>query len=144
MVLAESCDSTASLGIGRLSLTITRWRLSPPAGSLFISQYVMPATRVIFPNLNARPAALAAEAESQTAILVLSLGGATSLHRRGFAWMEGLILIATLAQRWRLRLVPVIQSRHICHHLANQHGMLMSWKNVKAKARIKTEEGDGN
>jgi cytochrome P450 len=33
-------------------------------------------------------------------------GGARGCIGEGFAWMEGVLLIATLAQRWRMRLVP--------------------------------------
>src|SRR5262249_47179735 len=33
-------------------------------------------------------------------------GGSRQCIGEGFAWMEGVLLIATLAQRWRLRLVP--------------------------------------
>ena len=33
-------------------------------------------------------------------------GGPRRCIGEGFAWMEGILLIATLAQRWRMRLVP--------------------------------------
>lgn len=33
-------------------------------------------------------------------------GGPRNCIGEGFAWMEGVLLLATLAQRWRLRLVP--------------------------------------
>jgi cytochrome P450 len=53
-------------------------------------------------------------------------GGPRRCIGEGFAWMEGILLIATLAQRWRMRLVP--------HHpvalkplitLRPKHGMKM-------------------
>ena len=33
-------------------------------------------------------------------------GGSRICIGESFAWMEGILLLATLAQRWRLRLVP--------------------------------------
>jgi cytochrome P450 len=33
-------------------------------------------------------------------------GGPRQCIGEGFAWMEGLLLLATLAQQWQLRLVP--------------------------------------
>jgi cytochrome P450 len=54
-------------------------------------------------------------------------GGPRRCIGEGFAWMEGILLIATLAQKWRLGLVP--------HHpialkpvitLRPKHGMKMT------------------
>jgi cytochrome P450 len=33
-------------------------------------------------------------------------GGARQCIGESFAWMEGVLLVATLAQRWRMRLAP--------------------------------------
>jgi len=33
-------------------------------------------------------------------------GGARSCIGESFAWMEGVLLLATIGQRWRLRLLP--------------------------------------
>jgi cytochrome P450 len=53
-------------------------------------------------------------------------GGPRQCIGEAFAWMEGVLLIATLAQRWRLRLVPghpVVPQPLIT--LRAKHGMRM-------------------
>src|ERR1044072_3552063 len=53
-------------------------------------------------------------------------GGPRRCIGEGFAWMEGVLLIATLAQRWRLRLVPNHPVKtHPIITLRPKHGMLM-------------------
>ena len=44
-----------------------------------------------------------------------------------FAWMEGVLLLATLAQRWRLRLVPGhrVETRALIT-LRTKYGMRMT------------------
>jgi len=54
-------------------------------------------------------------------------GGPRVCIGEGFAWMEGILLLATLARRWRLRLAPghpVVPSPSIT--LRPRHGMNMS------------------
>ncbi|WDT73303.1 MAG: cytochrome P450 [Candidatus Manganitrophus sp.] len=54
-------------------------------------------------------------------------GGPRVCIGESFAWMEGILLIATLAQRWRLRLVPghpVVLQPLIT--LRPKHGMMMT------------------
>src|SRR4029077_7473836 len=54
-------------------------------------------------------------------------GGPRVCIGEGFAWMEGILLLATLARRWRLRLAPghpVVPSPSIT--LRPKHGMKMT------------------
>ena len=63
-------------------------------------------------------------------------GGPRQCIGEAFAWMEGVLLIATLAQRWRLRLVPghpVVPQPFVT--LRAKHGMRMvveQWPNDPA------------
>lgn len=54
-------------------------------------------------------------------------GGARQCIGEAFAWMEGVVLIATLAQRWRMRLVPGHSVEpHPLITLRPRHGMRMT------------------
>ena len=81
-----------------------------PAGSLvLLSQYVMHHDARFFPD----PARFdperftpeAKDARPQFAYFPFG-GGPRRCIGEGFAWMEGVLLLATLARRWRMRLVP--------------------------------------
>lgn len=54
-------------------------------------------------------------------------GGVRRCIGEGFAWMEGILLIATIAQKWRMRLVPnhPIELRPVIT-LRPKHGMRMT------------------
>jgi cytochrome P450 len=81
-----------------------------PANSLiFLSPYVMHHDPRYFPNPDAfDPQRWTAEAQVERPKFSYFPfgGGPRQCIGEGFAWMEGVLLIATLAQRWRLRLVP--------------------------------------
>jgi len=54
-------------------------------------------------------------------------GGARQCIGEQFAWMEGVLLLATLGQRWRLRLVPGHKVEfHALVTLRPKHGMRMT------------------
>ena len=81
-----------------------------PANSLiFLSPYVMHHDPRYFPNPDAfDPQRWTAEAQVERPKFSYFPfgGGPRQCIGEGFAWMEGVLLIATFAQRWRLRLVP--------------------------------------
>lgn len=54
-------------------------------------------------------------------------GGPRRCIGEGFAWMEGILLLATLAQRWRMRLVAdqIVALRPVIT-LRPRHGMRMT------------------
>lgn len=81
-----------------------------PAGSLvFISQYVMHHDPRYFPDpFRFDPERWTPEAQAaqpKFAYLPFS-GGPRHCIGEQFAWMEGVLIIATLTQEWRMRLVP--------------------------------------
>ena len=59
-------------------------------------------------------------------------GGPRRCIGEGFAWMEGILLIATLAQKWRLHLVPghPVEPQPLVT-LRTKYGMKMSLEKVK-------------
>jgi cytochrome P450 len=81
-----------------------------PAGSyLFFSQYIMQRSAEQFPNpLRFDPERFAPEAKAKRPKFAYFPfgGGSRQCIGEAFAWMEGILLLATIAQRWRLRLVP--------------------------------------
>ncbi|MDQ4081881.1 MAG: cytochrome P450 [Actinomycetota bacterium] len=81
-----------------------------PAGSIiFISQFVTHRDDRYFPNpLRFAPERWADAAEPERKKFVYFPFGAGPRLCIGerFAWMEAILLLATLAERWRLRLVP--------------------------------------
>ncbi|HYO92758.1 MAG TPA: cytochrome P450, partial [Pyrinomonadaceae bacterium] len=132
MVLAESMRLyPPAWAIGRLTLDdyeVGGYRL--PAGSLvLLSQYVMHRDSRYFPEperfdpLRWRPEAR--ESRPQYAYFPFG-GGPRRCIGEGFAWMEGILLMAALAQRWRLRLVPghPVKTQPVIT-LRPKHGMLM-------------------
>ena len=81
-----------------------------PAGSLvFVSQYTMHRDRRYYPDPERfDPERWTPEARSARPPFAYFPfgGGPRRCIGEGFAWMEGVLLIATLARHWRLRLVP--------------------------------------
>jgi cytochrome P450 len=81
-----------------------------PAGSyLFFSQYIMQRSEEQFPDpLRFEPQRFTAEAKTgRPKFAYFPFGGGNrQCIGEAFAWMEGVLLLATIAQRWRLRLVP--------------------------------------
>jgi cytochrome P450 len=108
----------------------------PEKSLVLMSQYVMHRDPRYFPDpLRFDPGRWTAEArESRPQFSYFPFGGgARRCIGEGFAWLEGILLIATIAQNWRLLLVP--------HHpvalrpsitLRPKHGMKMTiearWK----------------
>jgi cytochrome P450 len=112
MVLAESMRLyPPAWAIGRLAINdyeVGGYRV--PAGSLvLLSQYVMHRDSRYYPDPTRfdpeRWTPLARESRPQYAYFPFG-GGTRRCIGEGFAWMEGILLIATLARHWRLRLVP--------------------------------------
>ncbi|HYE64611.1 MAG TPA: cytochrome P450 [Pyrinomonadaceae bacterium] len=67
-------------------------------------------------------------------------GGPRRCIGEGFAWMEGILLIATLAQHWRMRLVPdhPVKPKPVIT-LRARHGMLMTLEKRKRAEDEKPE-----
>jgi cytochrome P450 len=102
-----------------------------PAGSIVImSQYVMHRDERYFPE----PARFdperwtteAKEARPQFSYFPFG-GGPRRCIGEGFAWMEGVLVIAALARRWRMRLVPghPVETQPMVT-LRAKHGMRMT------------------
>ena len=133
MVLAESMRLyPPAWAIGRLSVEdyeVGGYRL--PKGSLvLLSQYVMHRDARYFPRPEhfdpLRWLPEAREARPQYAYFPFG-GGVRRCIGEGFAWMEGILLLAALAQGWRLRLVPNHPVKtHPIITLRPRHGMLMT------------------
>ena len=81
-----------------------------PAGSyLFFSQYIMQRSAEQFPDpLRFDPERFTAEAKAgRPKFAYFPFGGGNrQCIGEAFAWMEGVLLLATIAQRWKLRLIP--------------------------------------
>lgn len=81
-----------------------------PAGSvLLMSQYVVHRDPKYFPDPGAfKPERWTPEAKAALPkYAYFPFGGGSRLCiGEGFAWVEGVLLLATIAQRWRMRLVP--------------------------------------
>jgi cytochrome P450 len=112
MVLAESMRLyPPAWGIGRLATvdcSLGGYFL-PKKTLVVVSQYVMHRdARYYRQPLVFDPERWTAEArESRPAFAYFPFGGGPRrCIGEGFAWMEGLLLLATLAQKWQLRLVP--------------------------------------
>ncbi|HEY0407526.1 MAG TPA: cytochrome P450 [Pyrinomonadaceae bacterium] len=148
MTLAESMRLyPPAWAIGRLSVEayeVGGYRV--PKGSLILlSQYVMHhderyfAEPERFDPLRWTPEAR--EARPQYSYFPFG-GGSRRCIGEGFAWMEGVLLLATLAQRWRPRLVPNHPVRtHPIITLRPRHGMMMTLERRAARqAETKTEQ----
>ena len=133
MVFAESMRLyPPAWAIGRLAVTdyeVGGYRV--PARSLvLLSQYVMHRDARYFPDPERfdpeRWTTEAREARPQYSYFPFG-GGPRRCIGEGFAWLEGILLIATLAQRWRLRLVPdhPVELKPVIT-LRPKHGMRMT------------------
>ncbi len=112
MVLAESMRLyPPAWATGRLAMVETEIAgYTVPAKALVLmSQFVMHRDPRYFPEpLRFDPerwTAAARESRPQFSYFPFG-GGPRSCIGEGFAWMEGVLLIAALAQQWRMRLVP--------------------------------------
>ena len=81
-----------------------------PAGSyLFFSQYIMQRSAEQFPDpLHFDPERFTTEAKAgRPKFAYFPFGGGNrQCIGEAFAWMEGILLLATIAQKWRLQFVP--------------------------------------
>jgi cytochrome P450 len=98
-------------GIGRKALHDVEigGYLVPAAAFVVMSQYVTHRDARFFPDpLRFDPDRFAPEARAARPRFAYFPfgGGARNCIGEPFAWMEGSLVLATLAQRWRLRLVP--------------------------------------
>jgi cytochrome P450 len=81
----------------------------PEGTYLFFSQYIMQRSAEQFPDpLRFDPERFTPEAKAgRPKFAYFPFGGGNrQCIGEAFAWMEGVLLLATIAQRWRLRLVP--------------------------------------
>lgn len=81
----------------------------PARTSVFMSQYIMQRNPKYFPEpLRFEPERFSVEAESSRPRFAYFPfgGGARQCIGESFAWMELALVLATIGQRWRLRLVP--------------------------------------
>ncbi len=112
MVFAESMRLyPPAWAMGRQStkpVTLGEFRI-PPGAHFFFSQYVMHRSAEYWdqPDLF-RPERFTEEAKSTRPRFVYFPfgGGRRQCIGEGFAWMEGVLALATIAQRWTLRFVP--------------------------------------
>jgi len=101
----------------------------PPQTHFFFSQYVMHRSPEYWPDpLAFRPERHTPEARATRPPLVYFPfgGGRRQCIGEGFAWMEGVLSLATIAQRWRLHFLPtypVIPQAKIT--LRPKHPMIM-------------------
>ena len=112
MVLAESMRLyPRAWALGRLALNDCEvgGYVVPRKSLVLMSQYVMHHDPRYFPDpLRFDPERwtfAAREPRPQFSYFPFG-GGPRRCIGEGFAWMEGILLLATIAQRWRLRLVP--------------------------------------
>ena len=81
----------------------------PKGTFVFFSQYIMQRSEEQFPDpLSFDPERFTAEAKAgRPKFAYFPFGGGNrQCIGEAFAWMEGVLLLATIAQRWRLRLAP--------------------------------------
>jgi cytochrome P450 len=101
----------------------------PPDTHFFFSQYVMHRSPEYWPDpLTFRPERHTPEAKADRPRFVYFPfgGGRRQCIGEGFAWMEGVLSLATIAQRWRLHFLPtypVIPQAKIT--LRPKHPMMM-------------------
>lgn len=132
MVLAESMRLfPPAWAIGRLAIDeCTLAGYSVPKGSLVLmSQYVMHRDARFFSEPERfdpeRWTPTARESRPQFSYFPFG-GGPRRCIGEGFAWLEGVLLVATLAQQWRMSLVPghAVALRPLIT-LRPKHGMRM-------------------
>ena len=112
MVLSESMRLyPPAWAMGRQSTAIVEigpYRL-PKGTYFFFSQYIMQRTARYFPDpLRFDPERFTPEAKAaRPKFTYFPFGGGNrQCIGESFAWMEAILMTATIAQRWRLRLVP--------------------------------------
>jgi cytochrome P450 len=112
MVFAESMRLyPPAWAMGRRStkaVEVGPYRL-PPGSHFFMSQYVMQRSAEFWDEpLAFRPERHTAEAKAARPRFTYFPfgGGGRQCIGEGFAWMEGVLSLATIAQRWRLSFVP--------------------------------------
>ncbi len=112
MVLSESMRLyPPAWAMGRQSIApveLGPYRL-PTGTYFFFSQYIMQRTPEHFPDpLRFDPERFTPEAKAARPKFAYFPfgGGSRQCIGESFAWMEAILLTATIAQRWRLRLVP--------------------------------------
>ncbi len=112
MVLSESMRLyPPAWAMGRQAtedVEIGPYRL-PKGTYFFFSQYIMQRTPEYFPDpLKFEPERFTPEAKAARPKFAYFPfgGGARQCIGESFAWMEAILLTATIAQKWRLRLVP--------------------------------------
>lgn len=133
MVLAESMRLyPPAWALGRLATTDLEigGYVIPRKSLVLMSQFVMHRDPRYFPDpLRFDPDRwLAGTRESRPQFSYFPFGGGPRrCIGEGFAWMEGILLIATLAQKWRMRLVPnhPVALKPVIT-LRPKHGMRMS------------------
>ncbi|MBA3440276.1 MAG: cytochrome P450 [Pyrinomonadaceae bacterium] len=125
--------------VGRLAISDTEvGGYMVPAGSLvLLSQYVMHHDERYYPDpFRFDPERWTPEAKGerpQFAYFPFG-GGPRRCIGEGFALMEGALLLATLAQKWRMRLVPGHPvDIHPLITLRPKHGMLMKLEKVGSR-----------
>ncbi len=132
MVLAESMRLyPPAWATGRMAVTdceIGGYRI-PKRSLVIMSQFVMHRDPRYFSDpLRFDPMRWTAEArESRPQFSYFPFGGGPRrCIGEGFAWMEGILLLATLAQHWQMRLAPtqVVELRPLIT-LRPKHGMRM-------------------
>ncbi|HLL72297.1 MAG TPA: cytochrome P450 [Pyrinomonadaceae bacterium] len=141
MVLAESMRLyPPAWVIGRLAIKdyAVGGAVAEKGALVLLSQYVMHRDARFFPDpLRFDPERWTPEAkESRPQYSYFPFGGgARRCIGEGFAWMEGTLLVATIARRWRMRLVPghaVVPHPRIT--LRPKHGIRMTLEErVKGK-----------
>ncbi len=149
MVIAESMRLyPPAWAIGRLSINehSVAGFLMPPRSLVLLSPYVMHRDERYFPDPTRfdpeRWTPEAREARPQFAYFPFG-GGARRCIGEGFAWMESILLVATLAQRWRLRHVPSHKvALQPAITLRPKGGMLMTLE--KRQRRQATDERDAD
>jgi cytochrome P450 len=112
MVLAESMRLfPPAWALGRRSIdecTIAGY-IIPPRSLVLMSQYVMHRDARYFPNPEhfdpERWSPEARDSRPQFSYFPFG-GGPRRCIGEGFAWLEGVLLLATLGQQWQMRLVP--------------------------------------
>ena len=109
MALAESMRLyPPAWAMGRYAFQLGDFVL-PAKTTVLMSQFVTHRDARYFPDpLRFDPERFTAEAKSRrTKLTYFPFGaGVRQCIGESFAWMEGVLLLATLAQKWRLKLVP--------------------------------------
>ena len=112
MVFAESMRLyPPAWAMGRQStkpVTLGEFRI-PPGAHFFFSQYVMHRSAEYWDHPNVfRPERFTDEAKSNRPRFIYFPfgGGRRQCIGEGFAWMEGVLALATITQKWRLEFVP--------------------------------------